>query len=189
LPAREFAAGLAEVIKYGLIRDLAFFHWLEQNMALLIQQDPVALADAVRVSCTNKAEVVAEDEREGGIRAILNLGHTFGHAIETVVGYGEWLHGEAVAVGMLMAAELSCRNGWISVEEVQRVKAILQAANLPLVAPKAMTVVNFLESMKVDKKVLDGHIRLVLLAELGQAVVTSEIESDTLETLIADFCQ
>lgn len=177
LPAREVSAGLAEVIKYGLISDADFFVWLEQNIELLIGGDEAALTYAVLRSCENKAAVVAQDEHEGGIRAILNLGHTFGHAIETAQGYGNWLHGEAVATGMVMAADLSMRRGDISKDDLQRIINLLQRANLPTKAPADMTPEQFVELMGVDKKVLDGRLRLVLLKALGQAIVTSDIDT------------
>lgn len=177
LPAREVSAGLAEVIKYGLISDADFFVWLEQNIELLMSGDEAALTYAVLRSCENKAGVVAQDEHEGGIRAILNLGHTFGHAIETAQGYGNWLHGEAVATGMVMAADLSMRRGDISKDDLQRIINLLQRANLPTKAPVDMTPDQFVELMGVDKKVLDGRLRLVLLKALGQAIVTSDIDT------------
>lgn len=184
---REYAAGLAEVIKYGLIRDLPFLEWLEQNMAGLVARDKKLLAEAIARSCQNKADVVAADELEANdLRALLNLGHTFGHAIETAMGYGTWLHGEAVATGMLMAADLSWRLGWITQADVVRVKTILQAANLPVIPPTEMTSEQFLSLMAVDKKVLAGKLRLVLLRQLGQAVVSADFPLQTLEqTLIA----
>jgi 3-dehydroquinate synthase len=176
LPAREISAGLAEIIKYGLISDYDFFVWLEQNIELLIQGDEVALSYAVFCSCKNKAEVVAQDEHEGGIRAILNFGHTFGHAIETAQGYGNWLHGEAVAAGMVMAADLSMRRGDLSSNDFNRVVNLLARARLPTKAPQDMTDEQFIELMGVDKKVLDGRLRLVLLTSLGRAIVTSDID-------------
>lgn len=176
LPPRELAAGLAEVIKYGLISDYPFFEWLEENIDRLIAGDRDALAYAVERSCQNKARVVAEDEHEGGIRAILNFGHTFGHAIETAQGYGNWLHGEAVAAGMVMAADLSWRSGHISEADLDRIKHLLTRAELPVKAPDDMTPEQFVELMGVDKKVLDGRLRLVLLAAMGKAVVTSDID-------------
>lgn len=188
LPARELSAGIAEVIKYGLLGDAPFLDWLETNMAALMQRDEQALMYAVRRSCENKADIVARDEREGGIRAWLNLGHTFGHAIEHSLGYGEWLHGEAVAAGMCMAAHMSQRLGWISVADVARAERIIAAANLPTKPPKQMTVQQFLDAMSVDKKVLDGQLRLVLLRALGEAVVTAEFEQqvllDTIESAL-----
>jgi 3-dehydroquinate synthase len=173
LPDRELSAGLAEVIKYGLIRDAAFFCWLEQNMARLVARDAQALAYAIRRSCENKAAVVAADERESGERALLNLGHTFGHAIEAGMGYGVWLHGEAVAAGILLAADLSQRLGWLSQADVARIEAVLRAANLPTVAPRLGTE-TYLELMGLDKKVADGKIRLVLLQSIGRAVLTAD---------------
>lgn len=186
LPAREVSAGLAEVIKYGLISDAEFFVWLEENIELLVQGDEAALTYAVLRSCQNKADVVAQDEHEGGIRAILNLGHTFGHAIETAQGYGNWLHGEAVAAGMVMAADLSMRRGDISSDDLQRIIRLLGRASLPIKAPADMTPEQFVELMGVDKKVLDGRLRLVLLKSLGQAIVTSNIDTALLmETFTA----
>lgn len=186
LPAREVSAGLAEVIKYGLISDADFFDWLEQNIELLMSGDETALTYAVLRSCQNKADVVAQDEREGGIRAILNLGHTFGHAIETAQGYGNWLHGEAVAAGMVMAADLSMRCGDISEGDLQRIITLLQRAKLPTKAPADMTPEQFVDLMGVDKKVLDGRLRLVLLKSIGHAIVTSDIDTKLLmETFAA----
>lgn len=186
LPERELSAGLAEVIKYGLIHDVEFLAWLEQNMAALRQRDAKALAQAIYRSCEIKAEMVALDERESGVRALLNLGHTFGHAIETDQGYGKWLHGEAVGAGTLMAADLSARLGWLSQQDLDRVRTILQAAGLPLLPPSEMSSERFLELMAVDKKVIDGNLRLVLLQQLGKAVVTSDFPAERLlETLAA----
>jgi 3-dehydroquinate synthase len=180
LPAREVSAGLAEVIKYGLISDYDFFVWLEQNIELLMQGDEATLTYAVLRSCKNKAEVVAQDEHEGGVRAILNFGHTFGHAIETAQGYGNWLHGEAVAAGMVMAADLSMRRGDISAQDLSRIIHLLERAKLPTKAPGDMTAEQFVELMGVDKKVLDGRLRLVLLASLGKAIITSDIDKTLL---------
>ncbi|MCP5158675.1 MAG: 3-dehydroquinate synthase [Gammaproteobacteria bacterium] len=174
LPDRELSAGLAEVIKYGLIRDLPFLEWLEANLDALLARDAAALSEAIECSCRNKAEVVAADERETGERALLNLGHTFGHAIETGIGYGEWLHGEAVAVGMILAAELSARLGWLYREQVDRVRRLLERARLPLQPPPGLTPDDFLRLMAVDKKVKDGQLRLILLRELGRAVIASD---------------
>ncbi len=186
LPPRELSAGIAEVIKYGLISDYEFFVWLERNVEALLACDDEALVYAIERSCHNKAEVVAQDEREGGIRAILNLGHTFGHAIETAQGYGNWLHGEAVAVGMVMAADLSRRIGWLSESDVERIRNLLLRARLPITSPEAMGVDQFLGLMAVDKKVLDGQLRLVLLQSMGHALVTSDIDRNLLlETLAA----
>ncbi|GGB98420.1 3-dehydroquinate synthase [Marinobacterium zhoushanense] len=184
LPERELSAGLAEVIKYGLIYDQEFFNWLEQNMDRLRAQNTEALTHAIYRACQIKAEVVAQDERESGIRALLNLGHTFGHAIETAQGYGTWLHGEAVGAGMLMAADLSARCGWLSSEDVERVRSLIVAAGLPVAAPADMTPDEFKQLMSVDKKVLDGRIRLVLMRAIGDALVTEAFDSKLLnETL------
>lgn len=176
LPERELSAGLAEVIKYGLIYDEPFLTWLEQNMAGLMMRDPQLLAYAIYRSCEIKAEVVAKDEREGGLRAILNLGHTYGHAIERIQGYGNWLHGEAVGAGMVMACELSSRLGWLSPADVERATSVIAAAKLPIVPPSEMTKDDFLSTMAVDKKVLDGQLRLVLLKSIGHAIVTSDFD-------------
>ena len=188
LPPRELAAGLAEVIKYGLIYDEAFLVWIEENIDKLNACDTQALSHAIFRSCEIKAEVVAQDEREGGIRAILNLGHTFGHAIETEQGYGTWLHGEAVGAGMWMAADLSRRLGWLSEDDLVRTEALLKAAHLPVRPPVDMSPDRFRQLMSVDKKVLNGRIRLVLLKRLGEAVVTEEFDSDLLQqTLEAHY--
>ena len=181
LPSRELSAGLAEVIKYGLIYDAKFFDWLEQNINLLLAGDHQALCQAVRVSCSIKADIVAIDERESGIRAILNLGHTFGHAIETVLGYGNWLHGEAVAAGMVMAADLSLRHGWIDDNVKQRTIDILDKAALPIKSPPSMSADDYMNAMAIDKKTLDGTIKLVLLKALGKAILTADYETDLLK--------
>lgn len=181
LPPRELSAGLAEIIKYGLISDYEFFVWLEEHMDALLASDPAALAYAVKRSCENKAEVVAQDEHEGGIRAILNLGHTFGHAIETAQGYGNWLHGEAVGAGIAMAADLSLRRGALTRTEFDRIIQLLQRAHLPTKAPADMSPAQFIELMGVDKKVLDGRLRLVLLASMGKALITSDIDPQMLQ--------
>ncbi len=172
LPDRELSAGLAEVIKYGLIRDTTFLQWLHEQMPALMARESAVLAEAVARSCQHKAEVVAADELEQhDVRALLNLGHTFGHAIETNMGYGSWLHGEAVAVGMLMAADLSQRMGWISAIEVDELRILLLAAGLPVQAPTNISQADFLAAMAVDKKNIDGQLRLVLLKRMGEAVV------------------
>ncbi len=176
LDDRQLAAGLAEVIKYGLIRDAEFFSWLEANMDALNARDTDALIYAIERSCRCKAEVVAADEREGGVRALLNLGHTFGHAIETGMGYGSWLHGEAVGAGMRMAADLSAREGWIGDQDLQRIERLLVKAKLPVRAPEEMSSEQFLELMAVDKKVMDGGLRLVLLKGIGDACVTEAFD-------------
>ena len=184
LDDRQLSAGIAEVIKYGLIADEKFFEWLENNVEKLVARDSHALAYAIDISCQNKAAVVAADETEQGVRAILNLGHTFGHAIETGMGYGEWLHGEAVSAGMVMAAELSHRLGWISRNDVERTIALLQRVNLPVKGPNNLSVDEYLRHMAVDKKVLSGKIRLVLLKAIGQAVVTDDFEMDLVKDTI-----
>ena len=171
LPERELRAGLAEVIKYGLIRDPEFFNWLETNIKLLLARDRAALAYAVNRSCANKAEVVVADERETGERALLNLGHTFGHAIETGMGYGEWLHGEAISAGTLIAMELSRSLGLVAVDEVFRVKNLFLSAGLPVRGPN-MGAERYLELMRHDKKVQDGKLRLVLMTGIGKAIVS-----------------
>jgi 3-dehydroquinate synthase len=188
LPPRELGAGLAEVIKYGLIRDADFLQWLEDNMALLRAGDASALVTAIERSCRNKAEVVAADETEQGERALLNLGHTFGHAIETATGYSEWLHGEAVATGMLLAAQLSADLGWLAPVQVEQVAALLEKAELPLAPPAGMTPAQFRELMAHDKKVLDGQLRLVLLKDLGKAVVTADYDAACLDALLQRVC-
>jgi len=188
LPEREFSAGLAEVIKYGLIRDAAFFDWLEQNIEALRALDAAALAWAVERSCRNKAEVVAADETEQGERALLNLGHTFGHAIETGLGYGQWLHGEAVAAGTMMAAELSHRLGWIDGGIVTRIEHLFERAGLPTRGP-ALGAPRYLDLMAHDKKVEAGRLRFVLLRGIGQAVVTGEVETGDVIAAIEARCR
>jgi len=187
LDDRQLLAGIAEVIKYGLIRDLEFFEWLEKNMALLVARDKQALAYVIERSCVNKAEIVAEDEFESGIRAILNLGHTFGHAIETGMGYGKYLHGEAVAIGMGYAADLSNRMGWITDADVERILALLKLAGLPVEPPKGMSSEQFIELMSVDKKNVDGNIRLILLESIGKATLPINIEQKQLEQTLIHY--
>lgn len=188
LPARELSAGLAEVIKYGLIFDKEFFAWLEVHIQDLIAKEPSALAYAIERSCRIKADVVAADEREGGIRAILNFGHTFGHAIEAVQGYGNWLHGEAVGAGMVMACRLSAALGWLSADIAERAEALIAAAGLPVTPPAAMTPADFLDAMAVDKKVLNGSLRLVLLKSCGEAVVTDDFDRTQLMAILDRCC-
>lgn len=184
LPTREFSAGIAEVVKYGLINDLEFYEWLEANMSALLALDHDVLIESILRSCQNKADVVSQDERESGIRAILNLGHTFGHAIESSQGYGVWLHGEAVAIGMVLAIKLSSIVGWVDEREVERLYHLLSLAKLPVSVPEGMSDQQFLELMAVDKKVVDGSLRLVLLEKMGQAIVTSDIkQSDILQAI------
>lgn len=183
LPAREFAAGMAEVIKYGLIRDADFFDWLELNMASLMQLSEAVLSYAIYRSCQSKADVVAKDEHEQGERALLNLGHTFGHAIENAMGYGVWLHGEAVAAGTMMAADLSQRMGWLTQADVARIQKSFEAANLPIAAP-SLGVERYLDLMGLDKKVENGKIRLILQQGIGKSVITSDYDAEKLkETL------
>jgi len=174
LPDNELSAGLAEVIKYGLIGDAEFFAWLEQNLDRLLTREPQALAYAIERSCADKARVVAADERESGVRALLNLGHTFGHAIETGAGYGNWLHGEAVAAGMCMATDLSRRMGWLTGEEVARIEALIRRAGLPVRAPGNLGAEKLRALMDVDKKVEAGRLRLVLPKGLGHSVITQD---------------
>ena len=183
LPARELSAGLAEVIKYALLGDTDFLTWLEQYIDDLVQGDEAALAEAVYRSCAHKARIVANDEKEQGERALLNLGHTFGHAIESYLGYGEWLHGEAVATGMVMAADLSQRMGWISAEDLTRTKNIIQRANLPIVCPQ-IPLDDFLAYMAHDKKVLNGQLRLVLMQAVGQAIITKTFDVELMKQAI-----
>lgn len=183
LPARELSAGLAEVIKYALLGDADFLAWLEQHMDDLVQGDEAALAEAVYRSCAHKARIVANDEKEQGERALLNLGHTFGHAIESYLGYGEWLHGEAVATGMVMAADLSQRIGWISAKDLARTKNIIQRANLPIVCPQ-IPLDDFLAYMAHDKKVLNGQLRLVLMRAVGQAIITKTFDVELMKQAI-----
>ncbi len=184
LDDRQLSAGLAEVIKYGLIQDARFFEWLEVNMDRLLAREPAALAYVIERSCQDKAATVVADERESGIRVLLNLGHTFGHAIETGMGYGSWLHGEAVATGMLMAADLSMRLGWLSQQEVARIDTLIDKAGLPTRAPATLDPARFLELMAVDKKAQAGRIRLVLLKAIGEAVLSDNYPADRLKATI-----
>ncbi|WP_210397270.1 3-dehydroquinate synthase [Motiliproteus sediminis] len=186
LPDNELSAGMAEVIKYGLILDLEFLDWLELHIEALMARDADLLAEAIRRCCTIKAEVVAADERESGQRALLNLGHTFGHAIESHQGYGSWLHGEAVAVGTVLAADLSRRLGWLDSADVSRVRTLLERAGLPVQVPAGMDEDAFMQLMAVDKKVIDGQLRLVLLRQLGDAVVTADFSPGLLQETLQD---
>ena len=183
LPMAELRAGLAEVIKYGLIRDHDFFTWLEENMVALIGRDPEALAHAIEVSCRHKAEVVVADETEQGERALLNLGHTFGHAIEAGLGFGQWLHGEAVAAGTVQAARLSAKLGWLSQSDVDRVTRLMSRAGLPVEAP-ALGADRYLDLMGRDKKTIGGRLRLVLLKSIGEGVVTSDAPLDDVRAVL-----
>ena len=189
LPQRELSAGLAEVIKYGLIRDKSFFEWLEKEMHALLEKNPESLMHAISVSCENKAQVVSEDEFESqkGIRATLNLGHTFGHAIENAMGYGNWLHGEAVACGMVMAAYMSMELGWLSIMDFDRIKSLIKSAQLPI-NPPAIEKNQFLDLMQSDKKTLNGQINLILLKSIGHAFITNDYPDSALfETLSQNF--
>ncbi|MGQ0658654.1 MAG: 3-dehydroquinate synthase [Chromatiales bacterium] len=186
LPDRELRAGIAEIIKYGLIRDAAFFTWLEAHMPELLQRQRAALAFAIERCCRNKAEIVAADEREAGERALLNLGHTFGHAIETGLGYGNWLHGEAVAAGMCLAARLSARISSLSAGDAERITTLIHAAGLPTHLPSSLDADRMLELMAVDKKAKDGRIRLVVLKRVGEAVVTSDCAPGILAATLQD---
>jgi 3-dehydroquinate synthase len=187
LDGRQLAAGIAEIIKYGLINDAEFFSWLEQNIDGLLSRDAAALAFAIERSCRNKAELVAADEREAGQRALLNLGHTFGHAIEAAVGYGNWLHGEAVAAGICMAARLSNRLGWLTDEDEQRTVKLVKRAGLPVAPPSSLQRDECLELMAIDKKVMDGRIRLVLLKGIGRAIVTAEFDLSELHKTLDEY--
>jgi 3-dehydroquinate synthase len=189
LPDREFSAGLAEVIKYGLIRDKNFYEWLDDNIEQLMNRNNEALTYIIERSCINKAEVVALDERESGVRATLNLGHTFGHAIETALSYKDWLHGEAVGCGMLMAADLSMRLGLIEQEQVSRIKSLLERAKLPTRIHKDIKLKQMLENMKVDKKSRDGVLYLILLNSIGDAVITSDYTEQALTETINHFLE
>ena len=185
LSSRDFGAGLAEVIKYGIILDHAFFSWVQDSSARLLKRDPAALTLAIRRSCEIKAEVVAKDEREAGMRAILNFGHTFGHAIEAMTEYTEYLHGEAVAIGMIMAADISSRLGYLSGQQAKQIKDIVVACGLPTTPPD-FPIKNWLSTMAMDKKVVDSELRLVLAEEIGKAFITSSIDQEVLrETLSA----
>jgi 3-dehydroquinate synthase len=187
LDDRQLSAGLAEVIKYGLIRDAEFFTWLETHLEKLQARDSAALAFAIERSCQNKADIVAEDEFESSVRATLNLGHTFGHAIETGTRYTEYLHGEAVAIGMCQAADLSRRLGWLTVPDVERIIALLRRADLPVMPPKRLSVERFIELMAVDKKNVDGKIRLIALEKIGQATLPIHVERAVLEQTLTEY--
>ena len=184
LDDRQLAAGIAEVIKYGLIEDAEFFGWLEQNVDRLLARDPEMLIYAIEKSCQCKADIVAADERESGKRALLNLGHTFGHAIETGMGYGNWLHGEGVAAGMAMAADLSARHNWMSAAEVERIRALLTRTRLPVDPPPELSRQQFLDLMAVDKKALDGGLRLILMDAIGKARVSDDYDVSLLHATL-----
>jgi 3-dehydroquinate synthase len=187
LDDRQLSAGLAEVIKYGLIRDAEFFEWLENNIEALLARDKQALAYAIERSCINKAEIVAEDETESGVRATLNLGHTFGHAIETGAGYGHYLHGEAVAIGTCQAADLSRRKGWLNDSDIARIIALYKKARLPVLPPEQIDADRYLELMAVDKKNVDGQIRLILLEKIGRATLPVNVDQHLLETTLKTY--
>lgn len=184
LPAREFAAGMAEVIKYGIIADADFFTWLEDNMDKLQALDNDALSYAIARCCQIKADVVAADEKESGVRALLNLGHTFGHAIEAEMGYGNWLHGEAVSTGTVLAAHTAHQQGLLSIDDVHRITALLTRANLPTHIPETMNFDSFIKHMMRDKKVLKGQLRLVLPTSIGSAEVVADVPEATLRHVI-----
>ncbi len=184
LDDRQLSAGIAEVIKYGYINDIEFIHWLDENMKKLLKRDPEALAYAIYRSCEHKAKIVAADEKEAGQRALLNLGHTFGHAIETGMGYGQWLHGEAISAGMVMAAELSKLHGWISDNDVKSVKALLKKANLPVDPPSEISATQFKQLMSIDKKVQDGVLHLVLMKSLGESIISSDFDKQALQRVL-----
>jgi len=187
LDDRQLSAGLAEVIKYGLIRDAEFFEWLENNIGALLARDKDALATAIERSCVNKAEIVAADETETGVRATLNLGHTFGHAIETGVGYGGYLHGEAVAIGTCQAADLSRRMGWLSDADVARIITLLKNSRLPVHPPEQLNAERFLDLMAVDKKNVDGQIRLILLKQIGLATLPTGVNLELLALTLNNY--
>ncbi len=188
LPAREFSAGLAEVIKYGLIRDREFYRWITVNIDALLARDPALLSEAILRSCQNKADIVAEDETEQGSRALLNLGHTFGHAIETATGYTSWLHGEAVAAGMVMAAQLSAELGWLAQDDVNGLTSVLVRAGLPVRPPRGMSARQCRALMALDKKVHDGSLRLVLLRAIGDGVITADYDEAVLMRMLERDC-
>jgi len=185
LDDRQLSAGIAEIIKYGYINDLAFIDWLDENMDKLLKRDPEALAYAIHRSCKHKADIVAADEKEAGQRALLNLGHTFGHAIETGMGYGNWLHGEAISAGMVMAAELSQKQGWVSEKEVSSIRALLKKANLPVEPPAEISAEQFSQLMSIDKKVQDGVLHLVLMKSLGKSIISSDFDKVALQQVLA----
>ncbi len=187
LDDRQLSAGLAEVIKYGLIRDANFFAWIEANIEKLLARDQDSLTYIIEQSCRNKAEIVASDEKESGIRAILNLGHTFGHAIETGMGYGNYLHGEAVAIGTCQAADLSRRLGWLNDSDVNRIVALFNKAGLPTQPPVDLSTKEFITLMAVDKKNVDGDIRLILLKKIGEASLPLSVERTVLVDTLNNY--
>ena len=185
LKATEISAGLSEIIKYGLIYDREFFQWLQKNIQQILSNDPVAVAHAIQRSCAIKAEIVAQDEKEQSVRALLNFGHTFGHAIEKLTGYGNWTHGDAVAVGMVLAARLSENMSLITPEDVQNIEEILTAANLPISLPN-IDPAELLAAMQSDKKVKDRNIQLVLLKNIGEAFLTADYSQEDLVNILRD---
>ncbi len=187
LDMRQFSSGLAEVIKYGIINDVEFFQWLEKNINAVMQQNAQALEYVIEQSCSNKAKIVEQDERESGIRALLNLGHTFGHAIETATGYSKWLHGEAIALGLVMAAYMSWTQGWISEQDVQRVIALLSKAGLSVEPVDDVSADELKSLMRLDKKVQAGKVRLVLLKSIGEAFITSDYDESALDATLKHY--
>ncbi len=187
LEPRQFSSGMAEVIKYGLINDPRFFYWLEQNIDSVMQQDQTALTKIIQQSCMNKAKIVEQDERESGVRALLNLGHTFGHAIETVTGYGPWLHGEAVGLGMLMAARMSALQGWLEETDFLRIRNLLKKAGLPVNPSKEFKPKDLREAMNLDKKVFAGKVRLILMQGIGNALVCQEYDQKHLQKTLEEY--
>jgi len=183
----QLSAGLAEVIKYGLINDPDFFTWLELNITALLNRDIDALTHAIERSCWNKAQIVAADEKEAGQRALLNLGHTFGHAIETGMGYGNWLHGEGVGAGICMAADLSHRLGWLASKDKKRIEDIISHAKLPTTPPTDISPGQLLKLMAVDKKVLNGQLRLILLKGIGQSIMSDNFNQDHLLATLNEY--
>lgn len=189
LNSRQFASGLAEVIKYGMINDPSFFEWLESNIELVMSQDENAIQTVVEQSCLNKARIVEQDERESGVRALLNLGHTFGHAIETATGYKTWLHGEATALGLVMATFMSCKQGWIEERDLGRVKALLSRAALPVEPSSELNAVKLKSLMGHDKKVKAGKVRLVLMKSIGEAFVSDDFDETILDDTLNHFAK
>jgi 3-dehydroquinate synthase len=189
LDARQYSAGMAEVIKYGLLGNVDFLDFLRANIDKLMARDKDLIVQIVYQSCLDKANIVAQDELELGTRALLNLGHTFGHAIENTLGYGVFLHGEAIAVGMLMAAELSQLIGDLSAQEVVQIKDLLEKSNLPVSVNGKIKALEFLSAMSIDKKVIDGNIRLILMKKLGKAYISDDYQPQQLKQIVGDFCQ
>ena len=185
LPAKEFAAGMAEVIKYGIIYDYQFFEWLEQNQQAIKQQDQAAMQHMIARCCEIKAEVVAIDEKESGLRAILNLGHTFGHAIEAELGYGSWLHGEAVSAGIVLASQVATKMNWLEASEFSRIQALLQAFDLPIQAPQDMHYDDFIKHMRHDKKVQAGNLVFIIPQGIGKSVVTKDVSEEVLKAVLS----